>query len=167
MTKAIVISSAILIAPIAFLLGYYSWAMSYQHVTESGSWVSINTAISNRKNLFEDFPSTTRAVRYANSVAGMRGWCFVYGVRAPIDDLHAFAHSQLKSFSANIIRTDQSSFPFTEATVDNLHQGYSINVDWLLEAKDVSGVKYEVDGNRGPTIFIDVAAETMYYVFTD
>jgi hypothetical protein len=91
----------------------------------------------------------------------------VFGVRAPIDDLHAFAHSQLKSFSANIIRTDESSFPFSETTVDNLRQGYSVNVDWLLEAKDVYGVKYEVDGNRGPTIFIDVVAETMYYVFTD
>ena len=167
MNKVIRICITLFIAPLALLLGYYAWTMPYQHITESESWVSLHTAISNRKRLFEDFPSTARAVRYSNSVAGMRGWCFVYGVRAPINDLHAFAQSQLKHFSANIIRTDDSSFPFSETTVDILHKGYSVKVDWLLEAKAVSGVKYEVDGNRGPTIFIDVASETMYYVFTD
>ena len=167
MNKVISTCVTLLIATIVFVLAYYVWAMSYQHVTESDSWVSLDTAISNQKHLFEDFPSTTREVRYSNTVAGMRGWCLVYGLRAPIEDLHSFAQSRLNAFSANIIRTDDSSFPFSETTVNNLRNGYSVKADWLLEAKDASGVKFEVNGNGGPTIFIDVASETMYYVFTD
>jgi hypothetical protein len=167
MNKVVRICITLFVASIIFVLGYYVWAMSYQHVTESESWVSLNTAISNRKDLFKDFPSATREVRFSNTIAGMRGWCFVYELRAPIDDLHTFAQSQLKEFSANIIRTDDSPCPYSEITVDTLRHGYSVKVGWLLEAKDVSGVKYEVAGNRGPTIFVDAASETMYYVFTD
>lgn len=167
MWKAINALLALCSFAIIATIGYYSWTMSYRDVTESQSWVSLDTARQNRKHLFEDFPPTTREIRYSNSVVGLRGWCFVYAVRAPLADLHAFATQQLNQYSGNVVRTNNFPFPFAEGTPIDLHIAYSVNVNWLTDAQNAVGVKYALDSYAGPTVFIDESSETMFYVCTD
>ena len=167
MLKAVGAFLAICVVPIVVIVGYYIWAMSYRHVTETDSWVSFDVARLDRKHLFDDFPATTKEIRYSNTVVGMRGRCFVYAIRAPLADLHEFASQQLKQYSGKIVRTNNSPSPFLERTPTDLRIVYAVHADWLLDVRDHIGVLYKLDSFGGPTIFVDEASETLYYVFTD
>lgn len=146
---------------------YYFVSMSYRHVSQSDSWVSLDAAQNQVPGVFDKFPDSVKEIRFANCVVGLKGWCLVYAVRAPSLDLHALATSELSSYSGPITKIPISAFPFDEEDVSNLEKGYSVNVDWLLIGSNSTGVIYRTSDRIGLTIFVDDASETLYFVCTD
>lgn len=151
------------------VLGWVAWSISPIFVPQVKhiSAKTYSEFIEKAGSTLASLPPTARQIRYVSSIAGLRGSAQILKFSAPEQDLKEYAlykFSQYHSFQG-------TEADFTAIVGPPLLPDLSLwginDLKWFNLESISNGVELDASSAYGPTIWIDLEKEELFYIRTD